>query len=299
MSRLTEAGHTLLELLVATTLLLLLVLVGALLVHETAGLTTRLPRQADMRQQARIALDQIARDVRGAGMAPELVPAVDGALGIPAVWPRRLGRSADAPGTARSGVITTLIVPLTIAQTLTTGAISAADRLLPAATWAHCGPVIEPCGFTRGQLVAVTGASGHFSLFSVEGIEAGGVLATPVSQAVDPLPAGAAMYEVRLRGYLFEPAEGTVRQFGPSTSAVLITGVSDFSIDYYGETGRLPVEVFGDGPWAGSGATRFDVDLLRVRRLRLTLRLVSSTDSFGAMIDVMLRNRPAAGGPVA
>ena len=31
-----------------------------------------------------------------------------------------------------------------------------------------------------------------------------------------------------------------------------------------------------DGPWCGSGGTRFDADLLRVRRIRITVRLQAS-----------------------
>jgi hypothetical protein len=31
--------------------------------------------------------------------------------------------------------------------------------------------------------------------------------------------------------------------------------------------------MFADGPWCGSGMTAFDADLLRIRRIRVTLRL--------------------------
>jgi hypothetical protein len=35
----------------------------------------------------------------------------------------------------------------------------------------------------------------------------------------------------------------------------------------------LPLATLADGPWCGAGGLRFDVDLLRVRRVRVALRL--------------------------
>ena len=34
--------------------------------------------------------------------------------------------------------------------------------------------------------------------------------------------------------------------------------------------------MLSDGPWCGSGGTRFDADLLRVRRIRISVRLQAS-----------------------
>jgi hypothetical protein len=80
----------------------------------------------------------------------------------------------------------------------------------------------------------------------------------------------------------------------------------------------LAAGVLTDGPWCGSGANQFDADLLRVRRVRITLRLQASDpslrgtdpsryrrpgharDSAAAVpdattvVDVTLRNRPGA-----
>lgn len=39
---------------------------------------------------------------------------------------------------------------------------------------------------------------------------------------------------------------------------------------------ELTDAVLSDGPWCGSGATRFDADLLRVRRIRISVRLQAS-----------------------
>ena len=38
----------------------------------------------------------------------------------------------------------------------------------------------------------------------------------------------------------------------------------------------LPLPTLGDGPWCGGGGTVFDADLLRIRRVRVTLRIEAS-----------------------
>jgi hypothetical protein len=41
-----------------------------------------------------------------------------------------------------------------------------------------------------------------------------------------------------------------------------------------GSLARLPLSLFTDGPWCGAGANQFDVDLLRITRIRVTLRFL-------------------------
>jgi hypothetical protein len=38
-----------------------------------------------------------------------------------------------------------------------------------------------------------------------------------------------------------------------------------------GALAALPLTRFQDGPWCGEGDTRFDADLLRIRRVRVTI----------------------------
>src|SRR5690349_16763498 len=40
----------------------------------------------------------------------------------------------------------------------------------------------------------------------------------------------------------------------------------------------LPLDLFRDGPWCGDGENRFDADLLRIRKVRVTLRLQVSNE---------------------
>ena len=42
----------------------------------------------------------------------------------------------------------------------------------------------------------------------------------------------------------------------------------------------VPLQEFTDGPWRGNGGTRFDVDLLRVRQVRVTIGVQVSSPAF-------------------
>lgn len=42
----------------------------------------------------------------------------------------------------------------------------------------------------------------------------------------------------------------------------------------------LPLSIFSDGPWCGSGGTQFDADLLRVRAVRVNLRIQATQAAF-------------------
>jgi hypothetical protein len=47
----------------------------------------------------------------------------------------------------------------------------------------------------------------------------------------------------------------------------------------------LPIDMFNDGPWCGSGPLAYDADLLRIRRVRVTLRLQVSSPALRASND--------------
>ena len=49
-----------------------------------------------------------------------------------------------------------------------------------------------------------------------------------------------------------------------------------------------------DGPWCGSGGTRFDADLLRVRRIRITVRLQASDPAVRGSDRQRFANRGSA-----
>ena len=47
-----------------------------------------------------------------------------------------------------------------------------------------------------------------------------------------------------------------------------------------GSLASLPLSMLNDGPWCGAGNNQFDADLLRVKKVRVTLRVQASQDQF-------------------
>jgi len=125
--------------------------------------------------------------------------------------------------------------------------------------------------------------------------------------------AGAFASQVELHTYYFDPAAHQLRHYdGAQTDVPVVDNVVSASFEYFGDPqppiapkpppgvanclydaagnpisglaplpigfdegtlARLPLATFTDGPWCGEGGTAFDADLLRVRRVRVTLRL--------------------------
>lgn len=45
-----------------------------------------------------------------------------------------------------------------------------------------------------------------------------------------------------------------------------------------GSLAALPLSMLNDGPWCGAGSNRFDADLLRVKKVRVSLRVQAGND---------------------
>jgi prepilin-type N-terminal cleavage/methylation domain-containing protein len=296
-----QAGHSLTELLVAMAVLSLVVATTAGAFTATLQLSQTQPRRFDLQQQARVALDLIARDVRGAGAGPNLLGSEASLFDrIPAVWPRRLGRAGDAPEAARETALTTITVPESDAQARSLAPVEAGSRSLALASARHCGATPSVCGFTRGTTVLVVGPFGlpaGLHLMSTERVDAQTLVVEPVAMAALGIDSGAAVTEVVIRGYEFDSAAGTLLYFdGESTRQTLIEDVAGFRVRYFDRAEEVTPAMLADGPWEGSGDTRFDRDVLRIQRVRLELTLANGRDQFASVLDVAPRNLRRAGG---
>jgi hypothetical protein len=58
-----------------------------------------------------------------------------------------------------------------------------------------------------------------------------------------------------------------------------VAGMSTLSSDG-GSLAPLPLAILNDGPWCGGADNRFDADLLRVKKVRITLRVQASQAGF-------------------
>jgi hypothetical protein len=288
----------LVEVLVALALTALVISGVVMLVLHTTRLVQAHPDRLELHQRARVALDLITRDLRSAGAGVDRGPAT-GVLTstIPSVWPRRIGRNSDGPTTSRNTAITILAVPDTLAQTLSATAVAPATTSVDVEPAAHCTAARPACGFGVGTTVGIFDPSGGLGLWNTQSVASRTLVVRSLAAPSVSLDAGAVVTELRVRGYLHDEAAGQLRYFdGDATHQVVIDGVTALTFRFFDAFGEMPIATLADGPWRGSGDTLFDVDLLRVRRVRVELALAEGRETYQTAVDVALRNAIGAEG---
>jgi hypothetical protein len=304
-----ERGAALLELLVATCVALATLGTIGLALTPLLDVVQAVPEATDLHQRARAAERVLAGALGDAGAGADLMGQGPLSQAGAAVLPRRLGTGGDAPGTAWGDRLTTWQVPdraaqAPLAETVYPGVATARLDWHPA-----CGSH-PSCGFARNDVVLLqsrTGAMALTRLAMVAGLVL--TLAEAPDQAIG-LPAHAVV--VRTTTVLFDPSRRQLRRADDlATSQPVIDDVVAMTVRYYGsaapprwpavagvdtcavladgtpQAGLLgpvpgpPVELtvahFLDGPWCGSGTWRFDLDLLRVRAIRIEARLQAAS----------------------
>jgi hypothetical protein len=129
-------------------------------------------------------------------------------------------------------------------------------------------------------------------------------------------PSGAAVTEIESRTYYFDSANHQLRMSdGWQSDVPVVDHVVALVFEYFGDpqpptrpkpplgtenclydvsgnykspgpsfgqagsSMALPLSMFSDGPWCGTGAMQFDMDLLRVRAVRVTIRVEATVDA--------------------
>lgn len=269
----------------------------------------------DVAQRARASLTVLARAVEDAGGAAGEGPVLSRLM--PVVWPRWIGPVGEDPELlASSGRLSLLaatgraIVPL--------AAPSAAGVVpVPFVRSPHC-PATEPnCGFVAREPVLVVDALGRFDLFRLE--SAAPALVVPAGagkrHAYDPAM-GTRLAPARLEQFAFDAGRRQLRwSNGFSTSLPVADDVVAFEVSYFGDVRapsaprpppgvanclydaggvhldpagvvaapalvQISLAQFTDGPFCGEVPNRFDVDLLRVRLVRVRLRVQTAEGAF-------------------
>jgi hypothetical protein len=183
-------------------------------------------------------------------------------------------------------------------------------------------PITQPaCGVKAGMGLLLFDRSGAFDLLTAESVDSSGVVSRPRGPAPSHAYSDdARVLEVEARTYYVDAATNQLRQYDTdNTDVPLMDDVVDMTLEYFGaisppifpkppvgqanclydSAGQrlagmahlsasddglapLPIDMFNDGPWCGSGALVYDADLLRIRRVRVTLRLQVSSPGLRA-----------------
>jgi len=306
-------GFSLVEAVVALSLTLLVTTAALSLANPAAMMSQAQPSIVDTEQRLRVSIQTLTHDLTmaGAGMT---VGAAAGSLidAFAPILPRRLGaQSSDPATTARPDAITITYVPGATAQSWSTAPIVAGSPLLLNASPCAVGQTL--CGFQAGMGAVMFDRMGAFDLVSVTQVQSTGASWQPRGPGSGlTYPAGTPVAEVQTRTYYFDAAAAQLRQYdGAQTDVPIADNVVGLTFEYFGDsqapvrprppvgtanclyevdgtpkplpvlsgTGSLvalPLSELSDGPWCGSGATQYDVDLLRIRMVRVAIRVQSA-----------------------
>jgi type II secretory pathway pseudopilin PulG len=309
----SAAGFSLIESLLALTLLLIVMAAVFGLLNPSSVASHTQPEVVDVQQRARVAADALQRDVLMAGAGLSSGPATGG-LGdfFAAVIPRRMGlKAADPYHVARADVITVYRtaaghLQTTLRDPLPPGALSLTVNDVPS-----CPARNGVCGFGRDMTMVVFDESGQFDWFTVRQVQSPIIsLQSHQSGSASGYPSGAYVAAAESDTYWYDPSTRQLRHYdGYQTDVPVADDVAALGFEYFGDPeppvrprpppgtanclydaagslvsgltqlpaqgslAPLPLSLLNDGPWCGAGDNRFDADLLRVRSVRVTLRI--------------------------
>ncbi|MGE5815865.1 MAG: PilW family protein [Acidobacteriota bacterium] len=318
----SDAGYSLMEMLVSTAIML--VVTGAVfsLVNPSQGISRVQPEFSDMQQRARVAADTLFRDLVMAGAGP-YQGATTGSLAnyFAPILPYRTGRSnPDPPGSFKDNTITIVYVPNTSSQTTISDPMPNESAELKVNPQNGCPPDTNNlCGFHEGQSVLIFNPqTGAFDTFEITEVQAPAAHIQHRGQVFSEayLP-GAVVTETQSHTYYFDANQNQLRHYdglaNANSDVPVVDNVVALRFDYYGDPNpptsprppsgvqncvvdssgnpRLPTlaaetgslvhldrAILTDGrpDWCGAGTNAFDPDLLRIRKVTITLRVQAS-----------------------
>jgi hypothetical protein len=306
-------GYALLELLIATAIgaaLLGVLFRFAVSAHTTVAVQGNM---SDLQQRLRVAVESIQRDLLLAGAGPSRGASAGPLGRVfPSIMPARLGSAgADPELTFHDDRITVLYVPDTRAETaLAVAMVDAGSPLTIDGNAPGC-PAARACDFAPGDQAVIFepgAAGGAHDVFTVAAVDPAWGLLTAAAPLSRPYGAGARVAAIVQRVYYLDRAGKRLMVYDGARSDVpLVDHVVDLHFSYLADpradavappaggapscayAGSPPVSLLADlggtgpkpllesqvidGPLCGEAPNRFDADLLRVRRVAVTIRL--------------------------
>jgi hypothetical protein len=250
---------------------------------------------------------------------------------VPAIVPRRIGRrGADPPNRFRPDAFTIIRVIGDKEHGAINGAAAAGTTTIDLSPIASSCR-LPACGFGEGDNVLLLDPGGFFDGFSVLAAAGQVVTVRHHGAGSEhEYAAGTPALAFESFSYYLDRGTHILRRYdGDASDVPVIDGVVDLAVEYYGDrqaprqprppigtanciydsdgahrSTLLPVlsstgadqalltpERLTDGPWCGTGANQFDADLLRTRRVRVTLRLQAGDPSVRGIDPAQFRER--------
>jgi Tfp pilus assembly protein PilW len=269
-----EHGFSLLELVIATSIML--VVTGSVfsLMNPAQGTFAAQPEVSDMQQRLRVGVDTLSKDLIMAGAGSYLGKQV-GSLNysFASVLPFRQGAVGDdspsmfvsssdvrAP-LSSSNRITLIYVPPTTAQTTLAADLTPASLTLQVASESDCPVGVNLCGFTKDMSVLVYDDYGNYDLFSVTSVTdntAQLAIKKPADASTTTYKTGTKVVEAVSHTYYLKPETNQLMHYDGTTNpdVPVVDNVVGLWFEYYGEP-KPPMLIKSvtdpSGPWTTYG----------------------------------------------
>ena len=341
-ARSSEAGYTILELLISTAIMV--TVTGAIfsLMNPAEGNAQAQPEVADMQQRMRVTSDTLSKELMMAGAGPYQGPITGSLVNYFApILPRRVGSMSPdpttGPGSFKSDVVTLAYIPNSYSQTTISQAMPPKSAEVKTNGQANCPDQAKDplCGFSEGEHVIIFDTFGNWDMFLITQVQNA---AAHLQHRGDDLnykyDAGSSITEITDYTYYLDRQNNQLRRYdGYGLDEPLVDNVVDLRFDYFGDPNPpmqpkplkgnanclydamgnyigLPVldategslaelkpEILTDGPYCGGGDNTFDVDLLRIRKVRVTVRVQAANPAFrGSNTALFMKPGFARGG---
>ena len=337
-TRASEAGYTIIELLVSTAIMI--TVTGAIfsLMNPAQGNAQAQPEVADMQQRMRIGTDTLSKELMMSGAGPYQGPVTGSLVSFFApVLPRRIGRVNPDPATVfKDDTITLSYIPNSYSQTTISAAMPDVSAELKVTNQPNCpADAGNLCGFHEGMDVIIFDTSGNFDMFTITQVQdAAAHLQHRGQDLSKPYDIGASVTQIVSNTYYLNTTTNQLMRYnGGDQDVPIVDNVVGVKFEYFGDPNPplapkppageanclydaagnynnlptlaadegslapLPGAILKDGPMCGGGTNQFDADLLRVRKVRVTLRVQAANPAMrGSDTSLFLKPGQAKGG---
>lgn len=235
----------------------------------------------------------------------------------------------------KTDAITLSYIPNSYSQTTISSAMPNVSAELKVFDQPNCPKGEELCGFEEGMQVIIFDTSGNFDTFVITQVQdSAGHLQHRQQPLNYPYGIGAQITQIVSNTYYLDRTTSKLMRYnGADEEIALADDVVDLQFAYYGDPAppllpkppagvanclydtvgnyigpsamtatdgslvELTADVLSDGPFCGTGPNEFDVDLLRVRKVRVSLRMQTASAAFrGSDTNLFMKPGSAQGG---
>ncbi len=237
-------------------------------------------------------------------------------------------------GSFTTDKITLTYIPNSYSQTTLSDAMPSQSAELKVTNQPNCPAAQALCGFTAGMDVIIFDTSGNYDTFTITEVQDAAAHLQHRGQDLNySYATGASVTQVVSDTFYLNSATNQLMRYdGHANETPLVDNVVALRFDYFGDTASptqpkpplgvanclydaagnfvprptlaatdgslaaLTAAMLTDGPYCGTGDNQFDVDLLRIRKVKVTLRMQAASASLRGNDPVRFVNRGTAVG---